>query len=144
LVENSENELIDYDATCQKMKHALEDPYQAGLILKKYRPELIGWLNSVFFSMDQIHPNSCSMNLKWWWEMGHRIRKAITVSVVLEKYNLLGLGGKPQVNDIPQCLVELWDLLDYLDLVDAYKTIRYQHQHMVQKHKNQIFKFYLQ
>lgn len=105
IVESTSDELIDIPKTQTKMFYLLSDPLQRNVIMNEYRPALIGFLNAVYFSRSEI-------STEWWWEMEYRLRKMITVSTVLERENLISMGGTPDITDIPQCLVGLWNLIE--------------------------------
>lgn len=76
------------------------------------RREIIGWLNTLYFTLVSSKKKKEIFPLEWWWEMHTRIQKLLIVSMVLEGNNLRSFGCVPKKSDIPQCLVKLQSTLE--------------------------------
>lgn len=119
VAQDPQNETVDLLKSAQTVRAVpLEDGGAA-------RRAIVAWLNDVFFSNKDL-PDY------WWFEMHTRIRKLLVVSMVLEGDNLRSFGvEKPDVTDIPQCLVYLWAKLD--ELAERFAMLRSIHVDQVRK-----------
>lgn len=144
LVEMVSNEKIDIEKTELKIEAALADEKTASDVMTIHRPKLMAWLNALFFNFDEMTKTSENEQvLRWWWEFEYRVRKAVTVATVLERHNLLRMGGKPEPSDIPQSLVEIYDFITQLKENDAYLSLRERHNKKVSKYYDKLFGYYL-
>lgn len=109
VAQDPQNETVDLVASAKTVRK--EVPEDGGAA----RRRIIGWLNSVWFSMKKL-------SNYWWFEMHTRIRKLLVVSMVLEGDNLRSFGATPDASDIPQCLIHIWAKLD--ELAEEFKALR--------------------
>lgn len=87
---------------------------------------IISYLNTLYFSRDLVSD-------EFWFEMGDRLTKVCSVSIVLEGLNLksFNMTSEPKTSNIPNCLVGIMDKLHS----DEYKQMC---NNFYMEHKNRI------
>jgi len=142
LVENAKDEKVDITATEVNLKTILakKDYKKKGYFMRRVRSQLMGWLNSIFFNLHYLDEKKPQV-ANWWFEFSYRVKKAIAVAILLEKYNLINMGGKPEMLNIPQCLVYVYNKLDFLDKINFYEKMKKNYVSLVKSHS--IFKHYI-
>ena len=106
--QDPQNETVDLEESQMTVRQAIReigDPAAGDA-----RRQIIGWLNSLYFSRDEISLG-WSFGIPFWWEMHTRIQKLLIVSMIMEGENLRSFGAEPEEMDIPQCLVGLQIIL---------------------------------
>lgn len=161
LVEDPNKEEIDIDATIKKTKEfikkedkkyyskhttpLLNGKYDNSIpscfpnhpndhILKKHRRAVSNWLYSICWNMNHLTD-------QWLWEMNHRIRKLLIISIALERCNLMsipGYKGEPNPEDCPQYIPYIWALLE--SKKDTFNEMKKGYRKMIANHP--IYSYY--
>jgi len=131
--QDAQNETIDlvesFDSVTRKAAE-IPDTGEA-------RRQIIGWLNQVYFTQLIL-----SLPTEWWWEMHTRIQKLIVVSMVIEGANLRSFGAVPQIDDIPQCLIELPTVLKNMRW--KFPSLRKRYLEMAEELESDYLRLYTQ
>ena len=99
VAQDPQNETVNHAQTFIDLRKFVDQTDKA--VINVARRNIIGWLNHVYFAALQS-----PFPREWWYEMGTRLTKILSVSMFLEGRNLWSFGvEKVEFSDIPQCLI---------------------------------------
>jgi hypothetical protein len=138
-----------------------------GDYLKSTRPILRAFLNYIFFSLDmlaitegkekkdvkekgkvkkkekrkdsKLSKDQIKRNKSFWFEYAYRFKKLTTVSLILERANLLSMNCKPEINDTPQCLKGLLQFIEHFYTSGTNKRMRDEYEKEIKEYNPESF-----
>lgn len=81
--------------------------------LRTARVQIMSFLTRLYYTCLHLRVDATAkIPVEWWWEMSFRLQKLRIVSATLERNNLIGMGERPTLTDVPQPITWLGSMLD--------------------------------
>lgn len=108
------------------------------LNINEWKNELFnirGFLEGLSYSCRQV-------DVKWWWNYGHRVEKLTFVAMCLERLNYLSMSGarNPAPLNLPSYVIAITDHLDMLRAEGGFERWRVEHLHLF--NSNSFYRIY--